>query len=89
MYVNGAALARGFMQNTSGGINDRKDFYGNTVRAEGILAKTDSQEFAYSASASGFANQMMNTASAQPMHTARRATGWCSCALASARKQER
>ena len=66
-YSNGDAYAYGFMLNTGGwSIDDRRNFENNTVNVGAITARTDSETYAGAAFASGFAHQMMNTASSVP-----------------------
>lgn len=65
-YSNGDAYAYGFMLNTGGSINGRRSFVDNQVNVGSIYAKTSSETYAGSAYASGFANQMMNTANSVP-----------------------
>ena len=66
-YSNGDAYAYGFMLNTGGwSIDSRRNFENNTVNVGAITARTDSETYAGAAFASGFAHQMMNTASSVP-----------------------
>lgn len=66
-YMNGEAYAYGFMLNTGGwSIAGRRNFVNNTVKAGEITAKTTSDTYYGGAFASGFAHQMMNTASSVP-----------------------
>lgn len=65
-YTNGDAYAYGFMLNTSGRIGDRRNFENNTVNVGAITAITHSETYTGAAFASGFAHQMINTASSVP-----------------------
>lgn len=66
-YMNGDSYAYGFMLNTGGwSIEGRRNFVGNSVDAGAIEAKTQSAAYEGTAFASGFAHQMMNTASSVP-----------------------
>ena len=66
-YSNGEAYAYGFMLNTGGwSIESRRNFERNIVNVGSITAETNSETYAGAAFASGFAHQMMNTASSVP-----------------------
>lgn len=66
-YTNGDAYAYGFMLNTGGwSIESRRNFVNNQVNVGGIYAKTNSEQYAGTAYASGFAHQMSNTANSVP-----------------------
>lgn len=66
-YSDGEAYAYGFMLNTGGwDIASRKNFENNTVNVGAITAIAHSEASGGIAFASGFAHQMMNTASSIP-----------------------